>query len=149
MKHLPENIWQSPVIRKRLEAEAAFECAHGSPQKPQYWICVPDATNISSRHNAVLKNYNAGVLDIDPHEMQQSFVQELRYRLQKEVGHDGVWIAGFTHPPATFEAIKVDGDNCWNRLVMIWLDGDCDPQFTVEFDRPFVELIQEGGHYLL
>ena len=32
---------------------------------------------------------------------------------------------------------------------MIWLDGDCDPQFTVEFDRPFVELIQEGGHYFL
>lgn len=147
MIHLPENIWNSQVIKKRLWNEANFESNNGAPAKAHYWIVAP--TVDGSRDHHILKNFSVGIMDVEPHDMQMAFAQELRYRLQKDLSHDGLWLVGWTHPPASWEAIKVDGDNCWNRLVMVWLDEDADPHFTVETDIPFVEMIGRGGHYYL
>lgn len=148
--NLPDNIWLSPVIKKRLLMEAGFESTnHGRPPKAQYWFSAPMATDLKSRMGVTLKNYVPGVFDVDPHDMQMAFASELRWRLQQNIGHDGLWIAGWTHPPGNDQTIRVDGDNAWNRLVMVWLDGDGDPQFTVESDLPFVEMISRGGYYYI
>jgi hypothetical protein len=82
----------------------------------------------------------------DPHEAQMQFAYELQKILIQEAGFDGLWIVGFTHPPSTYSVIT-DTENCWGRLIMIWLDEDGDPQFTLESDRLFVEQFQDGPNY--
>lgn len=139
---LPENIWNSPVIRKRLADEASFESNYGYSEKAQYWFSVPEGD--SKRGNIVLKNYKPGVLDIDPHDIQQDFAYQLRKLLQQELHFDGVWIVGWTHPPSSGNVIRTDGDTVWARLVMIWLDEDADPHYTVESDIPFSAMLQGG-----
>lgn len=145
---LSDAIWDSPVLRQRLKAEAAFESRNGRPEKAQYCVFAPH--NGGGRACNTLRNYKPEVLDIDPHEMQVAFAQELRWRLQKELHHDGIWLVGWTHPPSTHQAIMVEGDNCWSRMVILWLDEDADPQFCLDIDdTPFVEMIQRGGRYYL
>ncbi len=139
---LPANIWNSKAIRNRLFAEASFECAHGMPSKFHYWVVVPEGDTM--RGQIVLKNYTASPLSIDPHEMQQEFARQVREVLQKELHHDGVWVVGWTHPPEAWEAVRIDGDNVWGRLIMIWLDEDADPQYTVESDLPFLAMVEAG-----
>lgn len=144
---LPEEIWNSKVIKKRMRDEAHFECSHGLPIKAHYWFTVPQGD--TRRGNLELRNFMPGVLDIDPHEHQKGMARTLRESLQREAHHDGVWILGWTHPPSSTDAILEDGDNCWGRLVMIWLDEDADPQYTVESDLPIAQMISHGMQYYI
>lgn len=142
---LPEHLWNSPVIRKRLYDEAGFESNHGAPHKVHYWMIVPEA-NIM-RGEVILKNFEPNFCDIEPHEMQQEFARQVQKMLQSGLHHDGMWICGWTHPPASHDVIRVDGSTCWDRLVMIWLDEDGDPKFTVESDIPFAAMMESGERY--
>jgi len=142
--NLPENIWNSPAIRKRLWQEAGFDIDRGV-FKQQYWMLVPEAP--SMRGEITLRNYTPSVIDVDPHELQVHFAKEMREALQRTVAHDGVWIVGYTHPPGSDQVVRVDGDNAWNRIIMIWLDEDADAQFTVESDLPFIDMVTAGKHY--
>lgn len=140
---LPFDLWESPAIRKRLLQEAMFD-QNAVPAKDQYWIYVsqPDKTG-----QVVLRNFNPGPLDPPPHEMQIAFAEAIRATLQKEYGHDGFWMVGFTHPPASWESIRTDGDNCWNRFLMIWADKDGDIKFPFETEDRFVEMLENGDLY--
>lgn len=141
MKSLPNNLWTSPVLIDRLGQEADFE----QPAKVQFWFSVPQAdTRIG---NITLKNFDNSLTNIPPHELQQDFAVALRQYMQSEIHHDGLWMVGWTHPPASGNHLRVDGDNCWGRLVMIWLDEDGDPQFTVDSYRPFVQMMKDGISY--
>jgi hypothetical protein len=144
MSKLPANLWQSPVIRQRLEQEASFECAWGISQKTYYWVQVPNAD--TKKGSITLKNYEESISDVNPHELQVVFAKELQEFLMKEAGFDGLWIVGYTHPPSTYGALT-DTENVWNRLILLWCDEDGDPQYTAEFDRPFIELLQDGVLY--
>jgi hypothetical protein len=141
MRHLPENLWKSPFIKKRLDQEANFECAWGLPSKPHYWVQVPNAD--TKKGNVTLSNYEPSVENVNPHEIQQIFAKELHDFVMKEAHFDGLWIVGYTHPPSSYAALT-DTDNVWGRLIMIWCDEDGDPQYTAEFDRPFYEMLQDG-----
>lgn len=142
MTHLPSNIWKSKAIRTRLEQEARFESNHGRADKPHYWIIAPEGD--SRRGEVVLSNFEESILDCEPHELQQDFARQIQKSVQKEAHFDGVWLVGWTHPPAGWDAIRVDGNNCWGRLIMIWLDEDADAQYTVESDIPFIQMVQAG-----
>lgn len=141
---LPSNAWNSAVIRKRLHQEAAFDQSL-VPEKDQYYIlaCHPD----TKLDQVALVNFDVGPLDPPPHEMQMAFASTLREELQKNWHHDGFWLVGFTHPPSTFESIKVDGDNCWNRFLIIWADKDGDIKFPFETEEQFVEILKNGLEY--
>jgi hypothetical protein len=145
IKNLPSNIWESPAIRKRLYQESCFECDWGIADKKQYWAVAPIPDD---KHGvATLRNYDPkGILNSDPHQIQQIFAQDVRKMLQSEAGFDGLWVVGYTHPPTTTEVLK-DGDNCWGRLFMLWLDEDADTQFTMEADIPFVQMFERGAKY--
>ena len=143
--NLPENIWNSPVLRKRFAAEAIFEGNNGFSEKPHYWFVAPEGD--SKRGSVEIRNFKPSVFDIDPHELQKIFAQELQMKLQKEIHYDGLWVVGWTHPPATYDVIRTDGDNCWGRLAIIWLDCDADPQYTVESELEFAEILQNGKDY--
>ncbi len=142
---LPQNLWNSLVIKKRLLQEAGFECRYGLPSKRHYWIVAPEADTKAG--TILLRNFKPSFIDIEPHDSQQQFVMMLQPLLQHNVGHDGLWLVGWTHPPSTAQAVRVDGDNAWSRLVMIWLDQDGDPKFTAESDMPFYDMVKEGVNY--
>ena len=143
---IPENIWNSPVIRQRLLLEAAYECdTHGAPQHPFYWFNVPEGD--TKRGALDLRNFVPTPFHIDPHALQMDFAREIREHLQSEEHHDGLWIVGWTHQPPQYEAIRIDGDNTWCRMVMIWLDEDADPQYTLESEVPFFQMVENGTSY--
>jgi hypothetical protein len=141
MIDLPNNLWKSPAIRKRLEAEARFEGSH----KPQYWMVAPQADTQDGC--VILRNYEASIFNVDPHEAQTHFAKELQTTLQTGFHFDGIWIVGWTHPPSDSQAIRADGDNVWGRMIMIWLDEDGDPQYTVDITDEVVEILRNGIMY--
>jgi hypothetical protein len=145
MKKLPSNIWASGAIRLRLEQEARFESAHGLPCKPQYWVSVPNVD--STYQSATLRNFVPDLMNCDPHEMQIMFAEQIRKELQRMLHHDGVWVVGWTHPPQSWENIATDGDNCWGRMIILWLDEDGDPQMVQEFDNYFAVMLSYGEDY--
>jgi hypothetical protein len=142
---LPQNLWTSEIIKRRLLQEAGFECRYGIPEKKQYWIVAPEADTGRGKH--VLMNFKPSFMDIEPHNAQQQFALMLQAVVQFEAGHDGLWLVGWTHPPTTAEAVRVDGDNAWGRLVMLWLDSDGDPKFVAESDLPFADMVEHGVEY--
>ena len=144
MIHLPENFWSSPVIKKRLANEATFECDRGEPEKPHYWCRAPMADTKDG--SLILKNFEPSMMDCAPHEMQQEFARVVQEMLMVEAGFDGMWIVGWTHPPSTYGVIT-DTENCWGRLICIWLDAGGDPQFTLESDLDFTDMMESGEHY--
>ncbi len=145
MKSLPSELWNSPVIKKRLFAEACFECDWGIPDKKFYWCMVPLAD--SKNGFAVLKNYKDDAMNSDPHEMQQVFARKIMEELQRHAHFDGLWLVGFTHPPTSYETLTDTGNNCWNRMICIWFDDDGDPQYTLESDLPFIKQAEVGEQY--
>lgn len=143
-KSLPSELWKSPVIKKRLFAEASFECDHGISDKPYYWCMVPYAD--SKDGVLILKNYEDSPMNDDPHEMQQVFARKIMEELQQQAHFDGLWLVGFTHPPSTYETLT-DTGNCWARSIFIWFDEDGDPQYTLESDLPFINQVEMGEQY--
>jgi hypothetical protein len=141
---LPDNLWKSPVIKTRLLQEACFECNHGISEKKHYWVMVPQADTMTGVIG--LKNYEENLQNADPHELQQDFAKKIMSSLMAHASFDGLWIVGFTHPPTTYGVIT-GTENCWNRLIAIWLDEDGDPQYTVESDFPFVQQVNMGDQY--
>lgn len=146
MKNLPENIWNSPTIRQRLFSEAQIESSRGRAEKPYYYFNVPQVDN-PVQQSIELRNYYPSIFDIDPHDLQKELALKIRQALQHEVSHGGCWIVGWTHPPAQMEAIREDGDNVWGRLVIIWLDEDADPHYTLESDISFIAMATNGVDY--
>lgn len=142
MKHLPDNVWKSKALLRRLKAEAGFESNNGSPEKQHYWVLVPQADTRADE--IILKNFEESPLDCLPHEIQQDMARQIRQELQRNQHYDGIWIVGWTHPPASWDVVRIDGDNCWGRLIMIWLDEDADPQYTVESDIHIATMVQNG-----
>lgn len=151
LSRLPQNLWESPPLRRRLDQEAAFESSQGYAPVPQYYAAVPHTDSPSG--SIELRNYDPeDARTPDPHELQIDFAQMYRQNLQRELHHDGVWIVGWTHPPRIQSKILMPDavdDNCFGRLIAIWLDADGDPQFTYETESEFADIIQNGGHYYL
>lgn len=143
-KYLPSNLWKSPVILKRLYAEACFECEWGVSEKKHYWCMVPMSDSKDGIN--VLKNYEDGISNADPHDMQQVFASKIMTELQQEAHFDGLWLVGFTHPPTSY-GVLTDTENCWSRWIAIWFDEDGDPQFTLESDLPFMNQVEMGAPY--
>jgi hypothetical protein len=144
MKSLPSELWNSPVIRKRLYAEACFETDLGISDKKFYWCMVPLAD--SKDGVQVLKNFEESLSHADPHEDQQAFAHKIMGELQQQAHFNGLWLVGFTHPPTTYGTIT-DTDNCWGRSIFIWFDEDGDPQYTLESDLPFIKQLAMGAQY--
>lgn len=144
MIYLPDNLWKSPVIQARLYQEACFECQWGISEKPHYWVIVPYADSKAGTN--VLKNYEAGLTNADPHEIQQEFARIIYDGLMREAHYDGLWLVGYTHPPSTYGAIT-ETDTVWGRLIAIWFDGHGDPQFTMESDLHIGQQLEAGEAY--
>lgn len=103
----PDYVLDSKALSNRLHAEATFDCSEGDGTKGHFW-CLTQVP--SDRRIGVRLNFTASMTDIEPHELQKSFAKDLLVALNREVGHDGGWVVGFTHPPASWHAFHVNGD---------------------------------------
>jgi len=144
-QHIPEDVYKSMIIRDNLIIEAHFEGKNGRASKPYFWVTVPEAD--TKRGCVILKNFKESEFEIAPHPVQQQFSRELQAHLQREHHHDGMWIVGWTHPPEFADLIRIDGDNVWSRMIVCYLDSDADWQFSIDFERPVAEMIEDGVAY--
>lgn len=142
MIRYPDKVLFSDHIQNRLTGEACFEGACGMAHKAYYWVVTQKP---STGKIIFMKNYDTVGFDVDPHEMQQMFAGDLAKRLMKQASMGGGWIVGFTHPPHSSNAMRIDGDNAWNRLIMLWLNESGDVQFTVESEIQFISMIENGA----
>lgn len=137
----PDYVLDSQALSNRLHAEATFDCSEGDSSKGHFWSLTQMP---SDRRVAVRLNFTPSMTDIEPHELQKSFAKDLLVALNREVGHNGGWVVGFTHPPASWHAFHINGDNAWARMFCLWLDADGDPQFTFDTELPFHEVFGSG-----
>ncbi len=138
---LPDNLWKSRAILSRLSKEAAFD----NPGLAHYWFAVPEAdTKVDLIE---LRNFEPSIFHIDPHPHQKGMAIEMMMELNRHIDHDGLWIVGWNRPPAGWESIKVDGDNCWSQMIMIWLDEDGDIKFPLTTELSIVEIVSSGIEY--
>jgi hypothetical protein len=142
----PDSVLESPIIEDTIKAQGEAESlgASGDNSKGHVWALT---VRPSTRGVVLLQNFTPTIMDIEPHEVQRSFARELLLVLNKEAGMNGGWVVGYSHPPTVGDALHVNGDNVWGRLFMLWLDQDGDPQFSVEADKPFHAVFEEGSMY--
>jgi len=146
MTELPNNLWKSPVIKKRLLMEACFEGNRGISDRKFYWCSVPEAD--SKDGFVVIKNFEVNIQNQEPHPLQQDFAIALQKQLMKELHFNGLWLCGWTHPPTAYDLLT-DASNCWGRMIFIWHDADGDPQYTLESEMDFAIMVQNGFEYYL
>lgn len=65
-----------------------------------------------------------------PHMSQSLFAIEMLRDLNKRIANSGAWTVGWCHG--------------YTRMILIWMDGDGDPQFTVEVDDRIADIIKAG-----
>lgn len=130
----------TPAIRQRLEEEAKMdvdvsEYVIGADGRQavmgfnpgSYWAAI-------QRTNGDVRRFACDLKETPPDEKQVWLMQILR-GLNKELGHDGRWVVGWTH-----------GNT---RFIIMWLDEDGDIQFTVENDEAWAIMVtQEWNHWM-
>lgn len=147
---LPDKLWKSTAIQDRLTLEAEAEASFGKADRAQYWFIVPEADDPQSRKLVYVCNYDMdSMMNVNPHEIQQDFCVQFVRKAMREMSYNGYWMCGWTHPPAWGESLKEDGENCWNRLCIMWADEDGDIQFTYEIEHTVNLMMQNGIDYYI
>lgn len=135
---------------ERLDQEAGLANDFEPPNPPK-WIGFGLKSN---EQHVIQSNYVRSLprmqivgdltIDLDPSVEQFQFAMSLSYALNKEIAYDGSWLVAWTHPPHVAEALRVNPRLEWRRLVMIFLDKDGDPQFTVDSVRIWPDVAASG-----
>ncbi len=126
-----EDLKFSATLRQRLADEATFD--DGKPGAIWFALRRNDGRMVEVKGNALL---------IAPHPMQVSWAMDMANWLNKDLHHDGFWIVAFTNPPANaylFQGVVLEPQPLYERWVIIWVDREGDPQFTIENDDEFIE----------
>ena len=153
MKVLDINQQFSWLTCERLDQEAAMDTDF-QPPKPPKWLAFGMQDNgkiiiMSNYDRSVRPSMGDTVFDNEPTAPQLAFGMDVLKGLNKEIAHNGSWLVAWTHPPHFSEYLRVNPQMEWKRLVMIFLDKDGDPQFTVDSVRPFWEQVQSGAHHFV
>lgn len=87
---------------------------------------------------------------------QVMFAQDVLTLVNREIHHNGAWVAFFTNPAPPASILNTETD--FKRFGFIFIDGDGDPQFTVDWaegegdDFDFSDVLKSGleawGHKL-
>lgn len=140
---------------ERLDQESALNSDIETPLPPR-WLGFGMKPN---KEVLIQSNYNRSLprvqmiadvtIDLDPSVEQFSFAMSLCTELNKEMHHNGAWLVAWTHPPHAAEALRVNPALEWRRLVMLFLDKDGDPQFTIDSVRPWPDIAVSGVHHFV
>ena len=77
-----------------------------------------------------------------PVEEQKVFASDMVQMLNEDLHHDGAWFVGFTNP--LDPVIPFLASTYYGRFFFLWIDQDGDPQFTIENDEQFWQVLQAG-----
>lgn len=121
MARLTYEKLMTPTLLRRFVLESLEEGGNG-----QFYACV-----MRDNYDLVVEHPASPALD----PAQLLWVRDVLHRLNKELHHDGAWVAVFTHPKAP--ALETVLHNLrhveYARYGLIWVDEDGDPQFTQEW----------------
>jgi len=123
-----------PLIARRLDLESA-----GLDDMPTGWWAV------LTRANGEQIVRRRGMLNPDP--VQQMFVRDMATALNRHLRHDGAWIVALTDPAP--QLLVVDATAEYQSWLLLWLDEDGDPGFTIDNDEPFWRVLQQGPNHWL
>lgn len=153
---IDDELLVTPTVRLRLEEEGMF----GKEEETLDWTQFALTGKLNSRMHlygsnvrrdadgdyfAVVTRSNGLVhpfatdqfANDPPDDARRGFLQSLCWNLNRNLRHDGAWICAWTHPGLAV----VQGDGTMSRqptrFVLLWVDKDGDPQFTVENEEPF------------
>ena len=127
MHKLADELVRSPTIDERLHAEAM-----DTPFIA--WI---------ERSNGEILEYAKGR---SPKPEFKMFAMDIMKALNRHMPNGGAWIVQWSDPKpyeAESHAILLEATE-YGRFVIIWIDVDGDPQFTIEFDDDFKEALRAG-----
>lgn len=138
MPALPFEQIVTKALLARFDAEAEHEGGEG-----RYYACIlRDDGNLVAHHP-----YGP---QLSPEQML--WTGDMLKRLNKELHHDGAWVAVFTHPhPLALGS----SHSLYGRFVLMWLDKDGDVQFPYEWMEKesdmldFAEVMLAGPHAIL
>lgn len=124
----------TPTLRERLHLEGCFEGAKGA-----IWSVL---LRSNGQPVEVLSTKAKGW---NPLPEQKMFAHDMVRALNKHLHHDGKWIVAFTHP-STFKTPAQHATKCvyFNRWLFLFVDKDGDPQFTMDNDNLFAEVLEAG-----
>lgn len=118
-----------PAIRRRLFDEARHDDGPGA-----YWALLMRADGLPRIETS------APALP-KPAPEQVMFATDMATALNKHLHHDGAWLVVFTHPPAVS---VLDMFVTYGRFALVWIDRDADPQFSIDCDDDFTEVLLSG-----
>lgn len=137
----------TPFTFKRLDQEGMQSAdigVHGFPK----WFAIINRGGINSEF---VGNFNGDEHDYvtRPPDYQVAFGCRLAQLLNKQISHNGHWIVAFTHGPLPNFGLVIPGrpTDDWRRFIMLWLDEDGDPQFTVDNVEPFSIVAQASNDH--
>ena len=123
---LDDDLIRSPTIDERLHAEAMDRAFVA-------WI---------ERSNGDVLEYAKGR---EPKPEFKMFAIDIMKALNHWMPNGGAWIVQWSDPKPLAEGnVIMLGDAEYKRFVIIWIDVDGDPQFTIEYDDDFKEALQLG-----
>jgi hypothetical protein len=134
----------SPTLLRRFELEGQYEEGDG-----RHYACILRENNDLIAHHPYSPS-------IEAHQML--WARDMLVRLNKELHHDGAWVACFTHPSRLTEPeVMADGGHReYRRVCLLWLDKDGDVQFTWDWladhiadVRDFATLMLHGPHWVM
>ena len=127
---LTDDLLITPALLERFEGEAFLEGGNG-----QFYAFIRTGDGKLIAHHPGSPQIIAE---------QTMWAADVLHRLNKDLHHDGAWALVFTAPlrPLQGEAIFAHPDHIeYGRYVLIWLDQDGDPQFSVEWVQNESELL--------
>lgn len=128
---LDDDLLITPFLKRRLATEGRYADGDGS-----VWVIL---TRSNGQRVEVLSQAAAGWY---PLKEQREFAHMLAQLLNAQIPHDGRWIVAFTHPSeTTTEFHEKIGEVYYNRWFALWVDKDGDPQFTMDNENRFDEVM--------
>lgn len=128
MHKLDENRLVTPALLKRFHAEA--ECEGGDGRFAAF----------IQRSNGEIISHDNGPR-ADPRCLV--FTMEILGALNRHLHHDGAWVIVFTHWKAPVIPMQ---DGVHQRFVLLWMDGDGDVQFPLEWVGGIDRAVEFGGY---
>lgn len=130
MQKIDDRNIVTPFTLRRLDAEAE----EGEIQLsgfPKFFCIVYRGGSYQ-----YLKNFNGNAFDIvtQPPLHQVNFGCRVSKLLNQQLHHNGHWLFAFTHSPLVNNLIRPGQHdaNDWRRWILLWLDHEGDPMFTID-----------------
>jgi hypothetical protein len=132
---LDDKLLDTDVLNARLGDEANFNMGGDDRRHWKVWV----------RDNGTPVMRSVGLTPSPGYqEMAITLIQALNHHLH----HDGAWLAVWTdwHEP-TVEEVLSGRSGYPERLVLLWIDHGGDPQFPVEIEDDFVDIVKAGADH--